>query len=196
MALDPNNRWIRLSTLTPWDDLRKRMGVANSDKVTQKIIQFARGQELKEKGKGQKREQNYMYKNNKHQCDHRIVSIHQPHMHPIVRGKVKSKVEFGSKIGVSLNCGYARINKLSWDAYNESNDVEAQVEAYKEIHDHYPEILLVDKIYLTRKNREWLKSKGIQITNKPLGRPKKESSYEKSKKKKLKNKRNQIEEKF
>ncbi len=393
VALDPGNRWVRLSSITPWDelvseyvkslnpkygapglnprvavgslivkhklnlsdeetirtiqenifiqyflgldmyhpqplfhpavfvDLRKRMGVDNYDRVTQKIIQFARGQELKEKGKGQKRvkknwgvlqldatvadqyikypndlellndsrewseqlidiiyeaslldkkprtyrrvarkdflnvarkrnktkkevrkairkqlnylrrnfsyiddmldmieqgafplnhteqryllvirevyrQQNYMYKNNTHQCEHRIVSIHQPHVRPIVRGKVKSKVEFGSKIGVSLNCGYARVNKLSWEAYNECNDVEAQVEAYKEIHGHYPEILLVDKIYLTRKNREWLKSKGIQITNKPLGRPKKETSYEKSKRKKLKNKRNQIEGKF
>ena len=393
IALDPRNRWIQLSSITPWDDLvreyikslnpkygtpglnprvavgslivkhklnlsdeetvrtiqenifiqyflgldryhpkplfhpsvfvdlRKRMGVANYDKVNQKIIQFARNEELNEKGKGEKRvkknwgilqldatvadqyikyptdldllndsrewseelidiifeasmlpkkprtyrrvarqdflnvarkknkttteirkairkqlnylrrnfgyidnmldmfeqgafplnhteqrylwvirevyrQQNYMYRNNTHQCEHRIVSIHQPHVRPIVRGKASAKVEFGSKLGVSLNCGYARIDKLSWEAYNECNDVEAQVEAYKHIHGHYPEILLVDKIYLTRKNREWLNSKGIQITNKPLGRPKKETSYEKSKKKKLKNKRNQIEGKF
>jgi len=64
-------------------------------------------------------------KNNTHQCEYRIVSIHQPHVHPIVRGKARSKVEFGSKIGISPNCGYARVNKLSWDAYNECNDVEA-----------------------------------------------------------------------
>ena len=393
MALNPGNRWIQLSSITPWDDLvneytkslnkkygtpgldprvavgslivkhklnlsdeetirtiqenifiqyflgldryhpeplfhpavfvdlRKRMGVANYDKVSQKIIKFARSEELKEKGKGPKRvkknwgilqldatvadqyikyptdldllndsrewseeiidiifeasmlpgkprtyrrvarqdflnvakkknktakeirkairkqlnylkrnfgyidnmldmfeqgafplnhteqrylwvirevyrQQNYMYRNNTHQCDHRIVSIHQPHVRPIPRGKARAKVEFGSKLGVSLNCGYARIDKLSWEAYNECNDVEAQVEAYKEIHGHYPETLLIDKIYLTRRNREWLSERGIQIVNKPLGRPKKESSYEKSKKKKLKNKRNQIEGKF
>jgi hypothetical protein len=393
LTLNPKNRWIRLSSITPWDDLvkeytrslnpkygapglnprvavgslivkhklnlsdeetirtiqenifiqyflgldryhpeplfhpavfvdlRKRMGVANYDKVTQKIIQFARSEELKEKGKGEKRvrknwgvlqldatvadqyikyptdldllndsrewseelidiifeasmlekkprtyrrvarkeylnvakkknknareirkairkqlnylrrnfgyidnmldmfeqgafplnhkeqrylwvirevhrQQDYMYRNNTHQCEHRIVSIHQPHVRPIVRGKARSKVEFGSKLGVSLNCGYARVNRLSWDAYNECNDVEAQVEAYKEIHGHYPAILLVDNIYLTRNNRKWLEERGIQITNKPLGRPKKETSYEKSKKKKLKNKRNQIEGKF
>jgi IS5 family transposase len=393
LALDPKNRWIQLSSITPWDDLvreyikrlnpkygspglnprvavgslivkhklnlsdeetirtiqenifiqyflgldryhpeplfhssvfvdlRKRMGVDNYDKVTQKIIQFARSEELKEKGKGPKRvkknwsvlqldatvadqyikypndlellndsrewsedlidiifeagmllkkprtyrrlarkdylnvakkknkttkeirrairkqlnylrrnfgyidnmldmfeqgafplnhteqrylwvirevyrQQNYMYRNNTHQCEHRIVSIHQPHVRPIIRGKARAKVEFGSKLGVSLNCGYARIDKLSWDAYNECNDVEAQVEAYKYIHGHYPEMLLVDKIYLTRKNREWLNEREIQITNKPLGRPKKETSYAKRKKKKLKNKRNQIEGKF
>jgi len=393
LALDPKNRWIQLSSITPWDDLVKeytrslnpkygtpglnprvavgslivkhklnlsdeetvrtiqenifiqyflgldryhpkplfhpavfvdlckRMGVANYDKVSKKIIQFARSEELKEKGKGPKRvaknwgilqldatvadqyikyptdldllndsrewseeiidiifeasmlpkkprtyrrvarndylsvakkknknakeirkairkqlnylrrnfgyidnmldmfeqgafplnyteqrylwvirevyrQQDYMYRNNTHQCEHRIVSIHQPHVRPILRGKARAKVEFGPKLGVSLNCGYARIDKLSWDAYNECNDVEAQVEAYKEIHGHYPEILLIDKIYLTKNNRKWLDEKGITITNKPLGRPEKETSYAKSKKKKLKNKRNQIEGKF
>lgn len=134
--------------------------------------------------------------NNTHQCDHRIVSIYQPNVHPIVRGKSKTKIEFGSKLGVSLNCGYARIGKLSLEAYNECNDVEAEVEAYKSIYGHYPETLLVDQIYLTQKNRQWLKERGISIVGKLLGQPKKETSYEKSKKKKLKNKRNQIEGKF
>ncbi len=142
------------------------------------------------------RQQDYMYKNNTHRCEDRIVSIHQPHVRPIVRGKARSKVEFGSKLGISLNNGYARIDKLSWDAYNECNDVVAQVEAYKEIHGHYPEILLVDNIYLTRNNRKWLNERGIKLTYKPLGRPKEETSYEKKKRKKLKNKRNQIEGKF
>ncbi len=142
------------------------------------------------------RQQEMMYKNKTHQCDDRIVSLHQPHVRPMVRGKARTKVEFGSKIGVSLQGGYARIDTLSWDAYNECNDVKTQVEAYKTIHGHYPEYLLADKIYLTRENRRWLKENGIKIAEKPLGRPKKESSYEKKKRKKLKNKRNQIEGKF
>lgn len=142
------------------------------------------------------RQQDHMYKNNIHQCEDRIVSIHQPHVRPIVRGKAKAKVEFGSKLAVSLNNGYSRLEKLSWDAYNECNDVKTQVEAYKEIHGHYPEYLLVDKIYLTMANRKWLKEREIKIAEKPLGRPKKETAYEKKKRKKIKNKRNQIEGKF
>jgi hypothetical protein len=43
-----------------------------------------------------------MYKNRTHTIEHRIVSIHQPHVRPIVRGKSQAKVEFGSKIHVSL----------------------------------------------------------------------------------------------
>lgn len=80
-----------------------------------------------------------------------------------------------------LNNGYTRKDKISWDAYNECNDVKTQVEAYREIHGHYPEYLLVDKIYLTRDNRNWLKENGIKIADKPLGRLKKESACQEKK---------------
>lgn len=39
----------------------------------------------------------------------------QPHVRTIVRGKTNAKVEFVSKINVSLMNGYAFIDKLSWD---------------------------------------------------------------------------------
>lgn len=35
-------------------------------------------------------------------CDDRIVSISQPHVRPIVRGKTDKSVEFGAKLGLSL----------------------------------------------------------------------------------------------
>src|SRR5690606_30494010 len=46
-------------------------------------------------------QQSEMYDEKKHSVADRIVSIHQPHVRPIVRGKLKAKVEFGSKIHVS-----------------------------------------------------------------------------------------------
>ena len=52
-----------------------------------------------------------------------IVSIYQPHLRPIVRGKAKAKVEFGTKIGASIVNGYTCVDHLSWDAYNESSDL-------------------------------------------------------------------------
>jgi DNA-directed RNA polymerase subunit E'/Rpb7 len=53
-------------------------------------------------------EQQYaMFKDDIHQIDHRIVSIHQPHVRPIVRGKTTAYVEFGAKINVSLMNGFA-----------------------------------------------------------------------------------------
>lgn len=66
-------------------------------------------------------QQQYMYDNRVHSVEHRIVSISQPWLRPIVRGKVKAPVEFGAKFDVSLDSeGYGRIEKISFEAYNES----------------------------------------------------------------------------
>lgn len=119
-------------------------------------------------------QQSSMYKNNTHTCPNRIVNIHQPHVRPIVRGKAGVNVEFGAKIGLSLQNGYGKIDTLSWEAYNESSDLIPQVESFKRIHGHYPELVLADKIYQTRENRKYLKDRNIRIIGKPLGRPSKE----------------------
>ena len=97
----------------------------------------------------------------------RIVSVHQPYVRPIVRGKSGIPVEFGPKLGLSLDNGYTRINTFSWDAYHESKDFKSSVEVYRKTHGHYPELVQVDAIYPTRENRDWAKEKGIRITAKP-----------------------------
>lgn len=139
-----------------------------------------------------------MYKNGKHSIADRIVNIYQPQVRPIVRGKEKAQVEFGSKLGVSLQNGFARINTLSWDAYNESSDLQMQVEKYKETNGFYPEVVITDKIYGTRENRNWLKERGIRFSGKPLGRPPviPVTPYQKRKQKIENGIRNQIEGKF
>lgn len=42
----------------------------------------------------------------------------QPHIRPIVRGKLKSPTEFGVKIGACIVKGYSFVDHHSWDAYN------------------------------------------------------------------------------
>ena len=64
-----------------------------------------------------------MFDEKKHQCKDRIVSIFQPHVRPIVRGKSKSPTEFGAKIGAAVYEGYTFIDHHSWDVYNESTDL-------------------------------------------------------------------------
>ena len=55
-------------------------------------------------------QQKYMYDNKIHSVEHRIVSISQPWLRPIVRGKVKAPVEFGAKFDLSLDSeGYGRM---------------------------------------------------------------------------------------
>jgi IS5 family transposase len=144
-------------------------------------------------------QQKGMYDANIHSCLNRIVSIYQPHVRPIPRGKTKAQIEFGSKLGVSLDSGFARINTLSWDAYHEGGDLIDQVEAYKKVHGHYPELVQVDKLYATRQNRRWLKERNIRITAPPLGRRSEkqpETYYQKRKRRKEAAERNHIEGKF
>ena len=117
-------------------------------------------------------QQKTMYDTKSHQCADRIVSIHQPHVRPIVRGKVNSKVEFGSKVQVTLMNGFAFLDQFSWDAFNEGKYLISTVEKYKERFGYYPETVLADKIYCNRDNRKALKVLDIVLRAKPLGRPK------------------------
>ena len=79
-------------------------------------------------------QQHEMYNTNIRRCDDRIVSIGQPYLRPIIRRKQGKTVEFGATINVSLTGeGLAHFDKLHWDAQHESCDLEAQVEATKNV---------------------------------------------------------------
>jgi len=119
---------------------------------------------------GQQRE---MHTKRIHSIDDRIVSIHQPHVRPIVRGKANAKVEFGAKIDVSITNGFVFLEEYSWDAYNEGTTLIATVERYRKRTGCYPKKVFADKIYCNRANRKRLKELKIDLAAKPLGRPSK-----------------------
>ena len=119
-------------------------------------------------------QQQYMYDN---MVENQIVSISQPWMRPIVRGKVKAPVEFGAKPDLSIDAkGYARIENISFDAYNESTCLQDAVNAYYERTGYYPERVLADQIYRTRDNRVFFQKHGIRLSGPKLGRPSKETT--------------------
>ena len=120
-------------------------------------------------------QQDGMYRSRRSRCDNRIVSISQPHVRPIVRGKAGKKVEFGAKISVSMTDGLAFVDHIGWDAFNESKDLKQQVEEYKLRYGYYPETVLADQLYGSRENRKYLKENGIRFGGKALGRPPKET---------------------
>jgi len=120
------------------------------------------------------RQQQYMYDNKIHTVDHRIVNIYQPHVRPIVRGKAGTPVEFGAKLSISLKDGLSFVDRFSWEAYNESGDLIAQIERYKKRYGCYPQSVHADKIYRTLVNREYCRKRGIRLSGPKLGRPPKE----------------------
>lgn len=119
-------------------------------------------------------QQLYMYENKTHSVEDRIVSISQPYIRPIVRGKAKAPTEFGAKLDMSVDeHGMARLEKLSFDAYNESDVLKTALEKYRERTGHYPERVLADQIYRNRDNINICKKWHIRLSGKALGRPKK-----------------------
>lgn len=129
------------------------------------------------------RQQYWMYENRTHKVSDRIVSLYQPHVRPMVRGKAKSPVEFGAKVSISLVEGFSFVEKIGWDAYNESCDLIEQIERYHKRFGFYPVSVHVDKIYRTRENRRYCKKKGIRLSGPPLGRPIDEAELLKEQKK-------------
>jgi hypothetical protein len=104
---------------------------------------------------------------------HRIISFSQPWLRPIVRGKAKAKVEFGAKLDLSLDGGFAYVERLSFENFNEASDLVTAVRRYSERNGCYPERMLVDQIYRNRANISYCKARGIRLSGKALGRPQK-----------------------
>ena len=102
MALGKQLRYLKrnLSTIELLLDTCKGIPFSPSEYKYWLVIQHAYAQQL------------HMYQTRVHSVEDRIVSIHQPHVRPIVRGKSTAKVEFGAKINVSLVNGFAFLDDL------------------------------------------------------------------------------------
>ena len=119
-----------------------------------------------------------MWETNTNRIDDRIVSLHQPHIRCIVRGKAGSPYEFGPKVALSKVNGYVHIDEISFDSFNESQTLKPIIKRYYDLHGLYPEVVRADKIYQTRENKNYCQSLGIRLSGKPLGRPKNEPNPE------------------
>ena len=123
-------------------------------------------------------QQKEMYDNHTHSVKDRIVSLSQPWIRPIVRGKAKAKVEFGVKLDISVCDGWTRLERHSFNAYNEATGLKNMIEQYMERTGHYPKRVLADKIYRNRENLNYCKQHNIQLSGPALGRPKKDAEID------------------
>jgi hypothetical protein len=101
----------------------------------------------------------------------RIVNLVQRQVRPIVRGKARTSVEFGAKISVSVRNGFAFLHRISWDPYNEAEDLIPQAKKYRQEHGCYPERICADRIYINTKNRNFCTRNNIRLSGRRLGRP-------------------------
>lgn len=120
-------------------------------------------------------QQLYMYQNRTHTVPNRIVSISQPHVRPMVRGKKAADVEFGAKVSISLVNGHAFVDKIGWDGYSEAELLPQAVEHYHQRYGCYPEAVLADKLYRNRDNLRFCRKWGIRLSGPRLGRPSKDA---------------------
>jgi IS5 family transposase len=141
-------------------------------------------------------QQSEMHRNRTHSVSDRIVSLSQPWLRPIVRGKANSPVEFGAKLDVSVVEGFTRLEHISFSAYNEGGLFIEEAERYRRREGFYPERVLADKIYRTRENLKYCKEHGIRLSGPPLGRPPK--SYDPDKRQEYQDscERTEVERRF
>jgi hypothetical protein len=139
-------------------------------------------------------QQQEMYDKKVTRVDDRIVSISQPHIRPIVRGKAGTPVEFGAKTLLSVINGYSFINHIDYNAFYEGELLENAIIDYYSRFGMLPSKILVDQAFTSRENRNLCKSLNIKLMGKPLGRPPKGKSHEIDKEDI--GKRNEVEGKF
>ena len=128
-------------------------------------------------------QQRIMLESGTHSIPRRIVSLAQPWVRPIVRGKAHANTEFGPKLHISLVDGYARIERLDFEPFNESEDLWRAVARYRERYGCYPERILADKIYRSRQALAFCKEHGIRLSGPALGKPHKNPTLSRQAKK-------------
>ncbi len=90
---------------------------------------------------------------------------------PIKRGKAGVATEFGVKISVSAVDGCCFLDRLNWDAHNESADLIEQAKAYRDRFGCYPASIHANKFYRIRENIKFCKKHGIRLSGPALGWP-------------------------
>lgn len=111
-----------------------------------------------------------MQNTKQYRVDDPIVSISQAHVRPIVRGRASATTEFGTKVEIGVEKGFARCEIISWASFNEAIRLPEAIERFKERNGCYLAVVLADKIYRNRDNRDYCKEKQIRLSGPALGR--------------------------
>ncbi len=175
--LSKSNRWVKPADMIPWDVVEKRYAEQFKSTVGNPAypVRVAFGALIiKEKLKITDEETVLQIRENpylQYFIGYTAYSDKQP-FHAIACGKAKAMYEYGAtKISLSLVVGYATVDRISWDNYNEFDDLKRVVTEYKAKYWFYPAVVCADKIYRSHDNLEFYKEHGIRLSGQKLGRP-------------------------
>ena len=100
----------------------------------------------------------------------RIVSVHQPHLRPMVRGKYPVEVEFGPKILLNLKNNFLFLEHLSFSNISDSQLLDISLKGYQERFGSPPTQLATDRGFWSKENyklaQETYKIDKVAIENK------------------------------
>jgi transposase, IS5 family len=91
----------------------------------------------------------------------RIVSVHKPHIRPMVRGKYPVEVEFGPKALLNLKNKCLFIESLNFANISDSSLLGTAIDAYKERFGAYPSQLSTDRGFWSKENYRLAEEKNI-----------------------------------
>ena len=90
----------------------------------------------------------------------RIVSLPKPYVRPIIRGKENKRVEFGMKVHMLSVDGICMIDKIDFNAFNETTRLKLSTVKHKTVFNELHQ-LGADRIYATNANRKYLTRKKV-----------------------------------
>lgn len=91
----------------------------------------------------------------------RIVSIHQPHIRPMVRGKYPQEVEFGPKILLNLKNNFLFLEDLRFNNISDSQLLDTAIKGYQERFDVLPTQLSTDRGFWSPESQALAQDYGI-----------------------------------
>lgn len=91
----------------------------------------------------------------------RIVSVHKPHIRPMVRGKYPVEVEFGPKVLLNLKNKCLFLENLSFANVSDANLLGTAIDGYKERFGAYPSQLSADRGFWSKENYRLAEEKNI-----------------------------------
>lgn len=92
----------------------------------------------------------------------RIVSVHQPHIRPMVRGKYPIEVEFGPKILLNLKNNFLFLEHLSFNNISDSQLLDTALKGYQERFFRHPTQIAADRGFWSKENYQLAENYGIK----------------------------------